>query len=210
MHFYFDYGIIALQDDGLVNLSGLSCIGGISMINITARGFELKQGPKDGIEKELKRVEKMLPENAQFDVTLSKVKEGYKCDITVKHTGSFIRGEALSDKIEPSIDLAVDDLKRKLRKLKTGLVDKKRKSGIDIMAASMGALEEDGPDYEDYTPASDIKRTKKFALHMMTDDEAIVQMEMLGHSFFLYMGEDGSVRVVYSRAKGYGLLITEE
>lgn len=180
------------------------------MINITARGFELKQGSKDGIEKELKRVEKMLPDSAEFDVTLAKVKDGYKCDITVKHTGSFIRGEAIAEKIEPSIDMAVDALKRKLRKLKTGLVDKKRKTGIDIMAASMEPLGTEEQGYEDYNPSADIKRTKYFSLHMMTDDEAIVQMEMLGHSFFVYMGEDGATRVVYQRAKGYGLLITEE
>ena len=75
------------------------------MINITARGFELKEGPKIGIEKELKRVEKMLPETADFNVTLSKMTGGYKCDITVKHTGSFIRGEAVAERIEPSIDM---------------------------------------------------------------------------------------------------------
>lgn len=179
------------------------------MINITARGFDLKQGVKDGIEKELKRVEKMLPENAGFDVTLSKVKDGYKCDITVKHTGSFIRGEALAEKIEPSIDFAVDDLKRKLRKLKTGLVDKKRKSGIDIIATSMEGLEEEETTYDNYAPSAEIKRTKRFHLHMMTDDEAIVQMEMLGHDFFVYMGDDGTTRVVYRREKGYGLLVAE-
>lgn len=179
------------------------------MINITARGFELKQGAKDGIEKELKRVEKMLPPNAEFNVTLCKVKEGYKCDITVKHTGSFIRGEACAEKIEPGIDYAVDDLKRKLRKLKTGLVDKKRKSGIDIMASSMETLGDDDVDYDAYNLSVEIKRTKKFTLQMMTEDEAIVQMEMLGHSFFVYMGEDGTTRVIYNRAKGYGLLIAD-
>jgi len=113
------------------------------MINITARGFDLKQGAKDGIEKELKRIEKMLPENASFDVTLKKEKEGYKCDITVKHFGSFIRGEAFEEKIEPVIDAAVDDLKRKIRKLKTLVVDKKRKSGLDELADAFEELEFD-------------------------------------------------------------------
>ena len=179
------------------------------MINITARGFELKQGAKDGIEKELKRVEKMLPESADFKVTLSKQKDGFKCDITVRHTGSFIRGEAEADKIEPSIDLAVDDLKRKLRKLKTSLVDKKRKGGIDILANAMVDLETED-DYTALTSTSDIKRIKDITLNMMTDDEAIVQMEMLGHSFFVYMGEDGLTRVIYVREKGYGLLICDK
>jgi ribosome-associated translation inhibitor RaiA len=77
------------------------------MINITARGFELKQGTKDGIEKELKRIEKMLPDSAEFDVTLAKKKDGYKCDITVVNVGSFIRGEARADRIEPVVDMAV-------------------------------------------------------------------------------------------------------
>lgn len=176
------------------------------MIDITARGFELKQGVKDGIKSELKRVEKMLPDNAYFSATLTKIKEGFKCDITVKHTGSFIRGEAVAEKIEPSIDYAVDDLKRKLRKLKTGLVDKQRKSGIDIIAASMELLD----DMEDGEPmlSTEIKRVKDISPHVMTDDEAIVQMEMLGHSFFVYRGDDGLTRVIYKREKGYGLLIT--
>lgn len=181
------------------------------MINITARGFELKQGVKDGIDKELERVYKMLPYNAGFDVTLSKLKDSYKCDITVRYTGSFMRGEAQAEKIEPVIDLAVDDLKRKLRKLKTSLVDKKRKGGIDTMALAMEALDDIGmEDVDDYMPSADIKRVKDVDLHMMTDDEAIVQMEMLGHSFFVYIGDDDNTRVVYKRKKGYGLLICKD
>ena len=74
------------------------------MINISARGFELKQGTKDGIESELKRIEKMLPENARFDVTLTKERDDYECDITVRHIGSFIRGEARAERIEPVVD----------------------------------------------------------------------------------------------------------
>lgn len=182
------------------------------MINITARGFELKQGAKDGIESELKRIEKMLPENAVFDVTLKKVKEGYKCDITVKHFGSFIRGEAVSDRIEPVIDSAVDDLKRKLRKLKTYFVDKKRKGGIDEIAGAIDELSEevtmDNFD-EAYFESVDITRSKTISPNMMTDDEAIVQMEMLGHSFFVYLGINGETKIVYKRRKGYGLLICE-
>lgn len=179
------------------------------MINITARGFDLKQGTKDGIDKELQRIEKMLPDNASFDVTLAKVKDGYKCDITVKYIGSFIRGEARADKIEPVIDMAVDDLKRKLRKLKTYLVDKKRKGGIDQIASMLEPIEEvTMDDFESYdSSAVDIQRKKNIQLQMMTDDEAIVQMEMLGHSFFVYLAPSGQTCVIYKRGKGYGQLI---
>ena len=178
------------------------------MINISARGFELKQGTKDGIEKELKRVEKMLPSTAGFDITIAKGVSGYKVDITVKDTGSFIRGEAVADKIERGIDYAVDDLKRKLRKLKTSLVDKKRKSGIDILAGAIGSLANE-PFEDDDKPSTDIRRQKFIALQMMTDDEAVVQMEMLGHSFFVYLGEDGNTHVIYARKSGYGMIVCE-
>lgn len=182
------------------------------MINIAARGFELKQGAKDGIANELKRIEKMLPPAASFDVTLSKVRDGYKCDITVINVGSFIRGEARADRIEPVIDMAVDDLKRKIRKLKTFFVDKKRKAGIDEIADAFAPLEDEVSmdDFEQYDASStEIKRKKTISPQMMTDDEAIVQMEMLGHSFFVYLGIDGETKIIYKRKKGYGLLICE-
>jgi putative sigma-54 modulation protein len=182
------------------------------MINITARGFELKQGTKDGIEKELKRIEKMLPDSASFDVTLAKKKDGYKCDITVLNVGSFIRGEAKADRIEPVVDMAVDDLKRKIRKLKTYLVDKKRKGGIDEIANAMAPLEEEisMDDFEQFDSTSvEIRRRKTISPQVMTDDEAIVQMEMLGHSFFVYYGLDGETKIIYQRGKGYGLLVCE-
>ena len=182
------------------------------MINVTARGFELKKGAVDGAEKELKRIEKMLPDKAEFDVTLKKEKEGYKCDITAKHFGSFIRGEGYAAKIEPSIDAAVDDLKRKIRKLKTYLVDKKRRSGIDELANAFDEFSEDiSMDNFDeaYYSSVDIRRTKTITPNMMTDDEAAVQMEMLGHSFFVYLGIDGETKIIYKRKKGYGVLICE-
>jgi putative sigma-54 modulation protein len=172
----------------------------------------LKQGTKDGIESELKRIEKMLPENASFDVTLTKKKDGYQCDITVKHIGSFIRGEARAERIEAAVDAAVDDLKRKLRKLKTFFVDKKRKGGIDEIATAMDDLSQDVTmdNFDEvYYESVDINRQKTVSLHMMTDDEAIVQMEMLGHSFFVYLGIDGETKIIYKRKKGYGVLICE-
>lgn len=182
------------------------------MINISARGFDLKQGAKDGIESELKRIEKMLPDNANFDVTLTKERDKYKCDITVKHIGSFIRGEARAERIESVIDAAVDDLKRKLRKLKTFLVDKKRKNGIDEIANAIDELSNeismDNFD-EIYYASVDINRKKVISPQMMTDDEAVVQMEMLGHSFFIYLGIDGETKVIYKRKNGYGLLVCE-
>lgn len=179
------------------------------MINMSARGFEFTAGQKANIEKELKRVEKMLPATASFEVTLTSCVEGFQCDITVKDAGSFIRGEAVAPKVEVSVDLAVDGLKRKLRKLKTKLSHKNRQSGIDVLATAMMTLDTDDDDGQDLHLSSEVKRRKNVDLKMMTEDEAIVQMEMLGHSFFIYLGEDGRVCVVYHRKNGYGILSCE-
>ena len=154
------------------------------MFKITARGFSLKEGTKLGVEKELKRVENMLPSTSSFDVTISKNVDGYKCDVTVKDAGSFIRGEAVADGIESSIDFAVDDLKRKIRKLKTYLLNKQRKSGIDNIAKCVEKFEDDGLKKREENV--DINRRKEVVLQMMNDEEAVVQMEMLGHNFFIY------------------------
>jgi putative sigma-54 modulation protein len=177
------------------------------MFKITARGFSLKEGTKSGVDKELKRVEKMLPETSSFDVTISKNVDGYKCDITVKDAGSFIRGEAIADDIESSIDFAVDDLKRKIRELKTYMLDKKRRTGLFHIAESFEKFEEEDPSAKGLS--KDIVRRKNVVLNMMNDEEAIVQMEMLGHSFFVYLGEDGDVKVLYKRKNKYGLLNCE-
>ena len=62
---------------------------------------------------------------------------------------------------------------------------------------------------EVYFDSVDVTRKKTITPNIMTDDEAIVQMEMLGHSFFVYLGLDGETKIVYQRGKGYGLLICE-
>ncbi len=177
------------------------------MVRLTARGFNLVEGTKHGVEKELKRVEKMLPKTASFEVTITKKVNGYNCDIIVKDAGSFIKGEALSDSIESAIDFSVGDLKRKIRKLKTYLVDKKRKQGIDNIANAMEKSEEKFD--SDFRAATEIVKIKKVMLQMMDDEEAVVQMEMLGHKYFVYIGEDGNIRIVYKRTKGYGVLVCD-
>lgn len=177
------------------------------MVKITARGFDLVPSTKESVEKELRRIEKMLPKTASFDVTISKEVDGYKCDIIVKDAGSFIKGEAVYGSVESAIDFAVDDLKRKIRKLKTYLVDKKRKQGIDNIAnAFVNAPSDLNFNYKN---VNEIVKTKKVFAQMMNDEEAVVQMEMLGHNFFVYIGESGNFKVVYKRKKGYGLLVCE-
>ena len=177
------------------------------MVNITARGFKLREEIKTKVDAELKRITKMLPSNAEFDVTITHKNDVFKCDITVRHIGAFVRGEAVAKEVLPSVDLAVDNLKRQLRKLKTKLKDKREFANYD---AFVDNVEED-EDFEEVS--STIDRVKNVELHSMKDDEAVLQMEMLGHSFFVYLDENGQTSLVYKRNEGensYGKLIFDK
>ena len=175
------------------------------MLNITARGFKLREEIKDKIQGELRRVTKMLPENAEYYVTLTLERDEFKCDITIRNVGAFVRGEAIADEIMPAVDFAVDDLKRKLRKLKTKLQDRHDATAYSDIVANYEET------CDDETDTFSIVREKNVSLSVMTDDEAILQMEMLGHSFFVYRDENGNTAVLYKRNNNcsYGKLICE-
>lgn len=178
------------------------------MVKLTARGFNLVEKDKNIVDKELKRVEKMLPKATGFDVTISKKAVGYDCYIMTKDAGSFIKGEACAETIEAAVNSAVDVLKRRIRKIKTYFVDKKRKQGLDNADSSLPGFDEELDDF-DHNSEFKIVKTKKVLLQMMSNEEAITQMKMLDNSFFIYIGEDGNTRVIYSSDKGYCLLVCD-
>ena len=176
------------------------------MLDITARGFKLREEIKEKVWHELQRVVKMLPANAEYDVTITFKHDEFKCDITVKHIGKFVRGEAVAKEVLPAVDFAVDDLKRKLRKLKTKLKDRREYSDYNDIVSNYN----EDIDVEDETIGLD--RTKRIELKVMTDEEAYLQMEMLGHNFFAYKDEDGLVSIVYKRNEkdgSYGKILCE-
>lgn len=191
-------------------------------ISITARNFSLFEGTKVGIEDELKRVAKMLPSDVSFNVVLMKIERNgkitFKCDITVRDASYFVKGEAETGKLEWSIDAAVDGVKRRLRRVKTALIDKSRAvktKEFDKMFQNV-ALEElqlkedlDAIETEGFNSVDDIKRRKRFELNVMTEEEAILQLELLGHSFFAFKNESGENVILYKRSKGYGLITLE-
>lgn len=178
------------------------------MTNITARGFKLREGIREKVDEELNRIRKMLPENAEYDVTLTYKHEEFKCDITVKHIGAFVRGEAVSEEVLPSIDFAVDDLKRKLRKLKTKIGEYNECIDYNELVMNVDEIES-MEEAESLIPSYNLKRVKYISPKIMTDEEAALQMEMLGHSFFMYIDVDGMTAVIYKQkdGAGYGKLI---
>lgn len=188
-------------------------------LNITTRGFLLKEGARKGIHAELSRIDKMLPEGTFYDVKLQKqVTDGknlFSCDIDIREGHHFIKGEGTSEYLEVAIDTAVDTLKRRIRKVKTRLINKNRATkaksidnmlrNITFSANDMTKLE--GNPFEDeLNSTDDILRRKSFEVEVMTEEEAKLQLEMLGHTFFAFKNVEGKISILYRRDEGYGLI----
>lgn len=164
-------------------------------INITGRKVILKDAFKQRVNLKLSKLEKFFEEDAQAFVTVSVEKERQIVEVTVKNKGMFFRAEETTKDMRLSFDNAVDSLVRQINKNKVRL-SKRLKAG-----AFAGENLEDGEDLRKV-------RVKRFAIKPMSVDEAILQMDLLGHEFFTFVNEENeSVNVVYKRrGGGYGVL----
>ncbi len=170
---------------------------------ITGRNIEVTEGLKTAVNEKIGKLEKYFNPNTEVIVTLSVEKERQKIEVTIPVKGNIIRAEQISSDMYVSIDLVEEVIERQLKKYKNKIVDKKH------------AHESFTPEFieKDYDEDDTIKivRTKKFAIKPMDIEEACIQMELLGHSFFVFRNaESDEVNVVYKR-KGntYGLIEPE-
>ena len=172
-------------------------------IKITGRNIELTEGLKAAVEDKLNKLEKYFTPDTDVYVTLSVEKERQKAEVTIPAKGNYIRSEQVSNDMYVSIDLVEEIIERQLKKYKNKIVDKQQAAG----SFSKAYVE------NDYTDDEEIKivRTKKFDIKPMYPEDACIQMELLGHSFFVFCNaETDQVNVVYKR-KGdtYGLIEPE-
>ena len=172
-------------------------------IKITGRNIELTEGLKAAVEDKLNKLEKYFTPDTEVNVTLSVEKERQKVEVTIPMKGSYIRSEQVSSDMYVSIDLVEEIIERQLKKYKNKIVDKQQA----VASFSKAYVE------NDYTDDEEIKivRTKKFDIKPMYPEDACIQMELLGHSFFVFCNaETDQVNVVYKR-KGdtYGLIEPE-
>lgn len=172
-------------------------------IKITGRNIELTEGLKAAVEDKLNKLEKYFTPDTDVYVTLSVEKERQKAEVTIPAKGNYIRSEQVSNDMYVSIDLVEEIIERQLKKYKNKIVDKQQ------AAASFSKAYVEN----DYTDDEEIKivRTKKFDIKPMYPEDACIQMELLGHSFFVFCNaETDQVNVVYKR-KGdtYGLIEPE-
>ena len=174
-------------------------------IKITGRNIELTEGLKAAVEDKLNKLEKYFTPDTEVNVTLSVEKERQKVEVTIPMKGSYIRSEQVSSDMYVSIDLVEEIIERQIRRYKKKLIDKKQSA----LAFSQAFIE----DEEDTSYEDDIQivKTKKFAMKPVNPEEACLQMEMLGHTFFVFLNsETEQVNVVYKRKNGtYGLIEPE-
>ena len=170
---------------------------------ISGKNLDITEGLRTAVEEKIGKLERYFSESTEVHVTLSAEKLRQKIEVTIPMKGNIIRAEESSSDMYVSIDLVEEVIERQLRKYKNKLAGHKH-AGTHF---NQEFLDEEISDDEEIK----IIRTKKFAMKPMDVEEACVQMELLGHNFFVFRSaETDEVNVVYKR-KGntYGLIEPE-
>ena len=179
---------------------------------ISGKNIEVTPGLKEAIEQKLGKLERYFTPETEIIVTLSVEKGRQKIEVTIPVKGSIIRSEQTSSDMYVSIDLVEEVIERQLRKYKNKLVAKSQ--GHPTAAVPSGSIKKEFIESDDESSDDDeirIVRTKKFGIKPMFPEDACIQMELLGHDFFVFINaETEGVNVVYKR-KGntYGLIEPE-
>ena len=177
---------------------------GFMKLNFTGRNIDVTEALKNITIKKLGRLEKFFKKELEASVNYSVEKNRKIIEVTINLPGTLLRAEESSDDMYASIDRAVDVLEGQIRKYKTKL-QRRYQNGETIRFENIPSIEQkmdDGPQ---------IVRTKRFDMKPMDEEEAILQMELLGHNFFLFMNaETDTLGVLYKRRDGnYGLIEPE-
>lgn len=169
---------------------------------ITAKNVKASDHLKEMIEKKLGKLSKYFSDDIGVNVMLSEEGKMKKIEATIKAKGVIFRAEDKADEFYDSIDRIVDKLSSQMSRFKSKL-QKKHKDQKEFVFSEW-------PEPQEESEEPSVIKKKKFELEPMTVDEAVMQMEMLGHNFFVFLNmETDSVNVVYRRKDDdYGLLET--
>ena len=174
----------------------------------TCKKVSLNESIKDYAEKKISKLDKYFQEDASAAVTFA-VEKNHLCtvELTIRGGGALLRAqtEAPDGDMRGAVDAAVGYIERQILKNKTRLAKRLRSEGFPPAAPSddFEVLEE---------KEFNIVRTKRFAVKPMSAEEAILQMNLLAHDFFVFRNsEDDSLCIVYQRKNGgYGMIVTDE
>ena len=172
-------------------------------VTVLAKNIELTSALKNTVERKILKLEKYFNPNVEAKATLSVQKNSQKVEVMIPFNGIMLRGEDATDDMYKSIDLVQEKLERQIRKQKTRL--QKRYSGESVRYLSFDNID-DIPEHE--MEESKIVKTKKFNIKPMDVEEAILEMELLGHNFFVFKdAKTNEANVIYRRKDGnYGLI----
>ncbi len=169
-------------------------------MQITVRGKNLDVTPplREYVEKKVGKIEKYFDDPLSAQVTLAIEHDRHIVEVTVPLDGMLLRGEQSSGDMYSSVDLVLDALEKQISKYKTKIARRLRERPAPNQV-QVEPEEEEEPK---------IVRVKKFDMKPMSPEEAIMQMNMVGHNFFLFFNaESGQLSVVYQRDDGnYGLI----
>lgn len=168
---------------------------------IYGKNMHVSEGLKETLRKKFEKFDRYFEKETEVYATFSKEKNHQMLEVTIPMGRTILRAEEQTDDMVGSIEAVVDKLEGQLRKHKTKL---QKRAGEESLRYDLESLEE--WESEDDEPA--VVRTKKFAVKPMSVDEATMQMDLLGHDFFVFLNADTEdVNVVYQRKDGnYGLI----
>ncbi|MBR6172772.1 MAG: ribosome-associated translation inhibitor RaiA [Eubacterium sp.] len=172
---------------------------------ISGKNIDVTEGLKQAVYDKLGRLEKFFNEDTDAQVTFSVEKDRQKIEVTIPMKGHIIRAEQVSDDMYVSIDMVVEIIERQVVRYKKRIIDQEQ----DAAYFQNQFLEEEDDGVEEGEIS--IIRSKRFAVKPMYPEDACVQMELLGHNFYVFRNaETDEVNVVYKR-KGntYGLIEPE-
>lgn len=174
---------------------------------VSGKNLEVSEGLKEYVEKKIGKLDRYLPSltEARVEFALEKTKSAAQREVvqvTLRTNGTLLRGEERSSDFGTAVDIVLEKLEKQIERYK-GKHYRSRAQAERIAAAETETEEQEGPQ---------IVRTKRFHARPMTEEEAIEQMELLGHSFFVFTHrERGTINVLYRRNDGnYGLLEPEK
>lgn len=171
-------------------------------VDLTARGLEITDELREYVWKKLSKIEKFFDQTLPAQVVLSSERGRQIAELTLPLNGLYVRGEEGTDDIYASVNLAVDKIERQINKYRTRLQRRKREGRAQARSV---------PPREAVAEEPRLVKVKRFNIKPMTVDEAIMQMNLLGHDFFVFTSADTEqVNVLYRRKDGnYGLIEPE-
>ncbi len=165
-------------------------------VTISGKNVQISEAVKEQVAKKLSKLDKMFKDETEAHVNIGKQKNFHHVEITIPlKKGAFLRAVGKADDMYKAIDESSDKIIRQMRKYKTKL-EKRFHSNDSIRFDQV-------PAHEEVEEEQKIVRTKSFQVDPMTPEEAVLQMEMLNHDFFVFLnGDSGEINVVYKRNDG--------